>query len=362
MYRLLLILLYSFSSLYSAGNAVGALEEENKNAILNSKSLENNESSFLVAPIPFSNPTLGTGLNVVSLFMHAPRDEESLTPTTAVAALYSTNDSWMLGIFHEDYWDKGKNRVKLGLATSVLNLKYYGIGNADKESAIDYKMSASPIVARYQRQIPALNNFYFGVQYIALIGKIESEEIQTPSDGSFQASALGVVGTYDTRDEIYFPTEGLYSEVILNHYGESLGSSFELTQFKSFATYYLPHLKGSTLATKVEFKYNSSNQPFFLLPSISLRGFDRTKYLDKTIIQAQSEERYRFSKRFVGVAFVGAGSYGDTLSDFSKDSLVVSYGAGIRYQILEDKKINLSVDAAFSDDDSAIYLRLGEAF
>jgi len=353
------------SLLFSAGNSLNSLEEEKNTGIVNTKVLENKTLSFLVAPIPFSNPTLGTGLNVVGLYMQAQRDETSLSPTTAIIGLYSSNKSWMSGIYHEDYWGSGKHRMKAGVGLSELNLKYYGIGNLKgNDDSIDYTMSVTPIIARYQRQLPYINNFYCGVQYLALIGKIETSipSDTLPIDGSFNASALGLVATYDTRNEVYFPTHGWYSETVFNHYTKKIGSDFDTDLFKTFVTYYLPHLKGSTLATKFEYKHNSSVQPFFLLPSISLRGFDRTRYLDKTVMQVQTEERYRFASRLTAVAFVGAGAYGDDVTSYNSDSLVFSYGAGLRYQVLEDKRINISVDIAFGEGDSAVYLRLGEAF
>ena len=362
---LLLLLIYLKLSVLQAASTIAALEEESDNSLKISKLTDSNSSSMLVVPIPFSNPTLGTGLNVVGLYLHAKRDENSLPPTTAVVALYSTTKSWMSGNLHEDYWDNGKNRMKAGVAVSQLNLKYYGVGYVDRnDNPIDYTMSFVPIVARYQRVTPYIDNFYLGAQYIALIGEIEeNERTNIPEDtGAFNASALGLVATFDTRNDVYFPTKGLHSETIFNHYSKLLGSDYDTNVFKTFATYYLEHLQGSTLATKFELKHNSSSTPFFLLPAVSLRGFDRTRYLDKTIMQIQTEERFRFSKRFVGVAFAGAGFYAENFNDFNEDNLVLSYGTGIRYQVLEDKKINLSVDVAFSESDSAVYLRLGEAF
>jgi len=353
------------STLLATANSVDALENENSKAITGTKAMETNSSNtsdYLVVPIPFSNPTLGTGINAVGLYLHAKRDKESLTPTTAVVALYSSNKSWMGGVFHEDFWDHGKNRMKAGIGVSELHLNYYGIGE-DEESVYKYRMNVMPIVARYQRQVFD-DNLFFGVQYIGLFGQIqgEKEDSLLPSEGKFKASALGLVTTYDSRDDIYFPTSGMYSELIYNHYAKIIGSDFNAELLKAYSTLYIPHLEGSTFASKIEYKYNSSREPFFLLPSVSLRGFDKTKYIDQTVLQVQNEERFKFSSNFTTVAFLEAGVYGATIKELSINSLIVSYGAGLRYKVLEKKKINLAVDVAFSEADSAIYLRLGEAF
>lgn len=339
-----------------------AIEDEKSKAIDSTRSIDANSSNYVVAPIPFSNPTLGTGLNVVGLYLHAKRDKESLSPTTAVVALYSSNESWMAGVFHEDFWDHGKNRVKLGIGASELNLNYYGIGQ-EEENVYQYGMKVTPVLGRYQRQVFD-ENLFLGLQYIGFFGEIEgkSEENKLPFQGKFSASALGLVTTYDSRNDNYFPTSGNYSEIIYNYYSELLGSDFNSEILKASSIFYFPHFKASTLALKVEYKYNSSGKPFFLLPSVSLRGFDRTKYIDNTVLQMQSEERFKFSPRFAAVAFFEAGVYGPTFKELNGDSLIMSYGTGLRYQVLKKKKINLAVDVAFSDTDSAVYLRLGEAF
>ena len=359
--KALIALIFASSILLGMGNSMDSIEEENTNAISSTKSIDINGSDYVVAPIPFSNPTLGTGLNVVGLYMHAKRDKESLTPTTAAVALYSSNNSWMAGIFHEDFWDHGKNRVKLGIGISELNLNYYGIGN--NENVVEYTMKVAPVLARYQRQF--LNdNLFLGLQYIGLFGKIKPQEEDRflASQGDFSASALGLVATYDSRDDIYFPSSGIYSEGIYNNYSEALGSDFNAELLKLYSIFYFPHLKNSTFASKIEYKYNSSREPFFLLPSVSIRGFDKTKYIEQMVLQIQNEERYKFSSRFAAVVFFEAGIYGSEFSDFNRDSLIMSYGTGLRYQVIENKKINLAVDVAFSEEDSVIYLRLGEAF
>jgi hypothetical protein len=41
---------------------------------------------------------------------------------------------------------------------------------------------------------------------------------------------------------------------------------------------------------------------------------------------------------------------------------ITSYGAGLRWQVAESKQMHLGVDAAFSTDDEAIYINIGERF
>ena len=41
---------------------------------------------------------------------------------------------------------------------------------------------------------------------------------------------------------------------------------------------------------------------------------------------------------------------------------VTSYGTGLRWRTTEDKPLNLGVDVAFTDDDTMLYIQVGERF
>ena len=45
-----------------------------------------------------------------------------------------------------------------------------------------------------------------------------------------------------------------------------------------------------------------------------------------------------------------------------QEDMITSVGGGIRWQVTKDKKINLGIDVGYSEDDSAVYLQVGEVF
>ena len=62
------------------------------------------------------------------------------------------------------------------------------------------------------------------------------------------------------------------------------------------------------------------------------------------------------------MAFAGAGKVQDSFTP-EPDGLVPSYGAGVRFMVLESQRINVRVDYGRSDDgQSAWYLSVMEAF
>jgi len=62
------------------------------------------------------------------------------------------------------------------------------------------------------------------------------------------------------------------------------------------------------------------------------------------------------------VGFAGAGHITNSFSEQGDNESVPSYGAGVRFMVLQSKRINLRVDYACSDDSDALYLGVGEAF
>ena len=60
--------------------------------------------------------------------------------------------------------------------------------------------------------------------------------------------------------------------------------------------------------------------------------------------------------------FYEAGSVADNVEDLPQSSTISSIGGGIRWQVSEDKKLNLGIDVGYSDGESAVYIQVGEKF
>ena len=97
-----------------------------------------------------------------------------------------------------------------------------------------------------------------------------------------------------------------------------------------------------------------------MLPYLNFRGFPAGKYLNQVAVQGQAEVRCMFGKELGAVAFAGSGRDFDQLGDGSQG---YGLGAGLRYRISEADKMNIGLDVAYgSDDEVAVYFRIGEAF
>ena len=93
-----------------------------------------------------------------------------------------------------------------------------------------------------------------------------------------------------------------------------------------------------------------------------MRGFPVGRYLDNSSASLHAEWRYKFLPRWGVVAFTEAGKVADSIGNLNEKDAIHSFGGGIRWQAIQSKDIHLGIDYAISDDDEAMYFRVGEAF
>jgi len=89
------------------------------------------ESKFVLVPIPVSNPTVGVGLTLAGIYLHGREqaEKDGPTTTTGLGVMYTSNESWLVGAFHDGYYFNDFMRLNLAAGYGELHLKYYGTGN-----------------------------------------------------------------------------------------------------------------------------------------------------------------------------------------------------------------------------------------
>ena len=80
------------------------------------------------------------------------------------------------------------------------------------------------------------------------------------------------------------------------------------------------------------------------------------------MLAVQTELRWRFTKRWGAVGFLGVGGVGESFSDFDKDDTLPAAGVGIRFSISPENRLNVSLDWAVGKDNDYVYIYVGEAF
>lgn len=342
------------------------IEDAHESAVVGRK-----RGNFVPVPMIISNPTMGTGLQAVLMYLHPKSEKDSRSPnaTSGLTGMYTNTDSWFIGIFHDDYLADDTYRFAGFLGYGDFNLKYYGIGDSPilGDRPIDYQMTGLIFAPKFQRRIPKTNNWFAGVQYIYfksdILFKTSGVLPILPDIGEqISTAGLGLVGTYDSRDNNYYPEKGQLFEAKWTNYSESWGGDFSYNKFTTFVNHYQPFKEKTVLALRTRAELSDGDTPFFDLPYLDMRGFARDRYRDQHTLSVHAEARHKFRPRWGAIVFVESGWFGEDFDDLFSNRTIISYGGGIRWQVTKGQKMNLGLDVAFSEDDSAVYIQIGEQF
>jgi hypothetical protein len=283
--------------------------------------------------------------------------------------MYTDTKSWAAAVFHDGYWADDTYRFRGILGYGEFKLKFYGIGESPilGNNPIDYEFNGWVLMPKFQRRIPNTEHWFGGIHYLYVESDvlIETSRLSpiVPDIGrNIRTAGLGLLATYDNRDDNYYPSQGVLFESKWGNYSETWGGDFEYDKLNTFFNYYYPVKDRSVVALRANLQNSDGRVPFFDLPYLDMRGFALDRYRDQHTLSLHAEGRHKFKPRWGAVAFVEVGWFGSSLENMSSNPTITSLGGGIRWQVTKDKKLNLGMDFAFSTDDNSVHIRVGESF
>jgi hypothetical protein len=279
-------------------------------------SLTDNAGQWLPVPLIVSNPTIGTAFEPILLYMHPRKADSTHNATTGLVGMYSDTKSWFTGAFHDGSSMGDSVRYFGFLGTGHMNLNFYGIGDGGLigDRSIPYEFDALVTTMKLQKRIADTSNWFVGVQYIYLDSEttIKTSSVMPGIDditGKISTGGLGVLATYDTRDDNYYPTQGLLFEGKWLDYGENWGGDNEYSKSSTFINHYQSVRERTVLALRARLMTSSGDVPFFDLPTLQMSGFSRDRYRDENTLSLHSEVRYKYKPRWGVVGFYEVGWY-----------------------------------------------------
>ena len=321
-------------------------------------------SPWLAVPLVSSDPKVGTSFGGMAGYLHS-FDDASPVSLFALTAKYSNTDSFTAGLFTQTYFGSDRHRVSGGIATGKIRNDYddfLGSG-LPAQTTDDLRFGG----ARYLYRIA--DGWYGGVQAVATNYVIQSEDAAIEGDleilglTGFDSNGIGLVFTFDNRDNTRSPTHG--RQVAINNlaYREALGgdASFDVYQFKYRE--YLPHGQGHVLAYRAQARF-TDDAPESAYSSIALRGYTRGNYLAPNSMLVEAEERYRIHPRWSLAGFAGAACLFDGMSDCGEsDSWYPEAGLGVIFDLKPAAGMVVRLNYAKGEEDnSGLYLAFGQAF
>lgn len=352
------------------GHAVGADEVQRQMGHVEQAGKDTNfgfkNGSVVVAPVPFSNPTIGSGLalgagylfkmdatsNTSVIGLGAMRSDNGSQAAGVMANLAFNNNRWLLGIF------AGKADVRYDLFTPLGPFPVHQDGE----------------IGRLKLAYGVTEELSFGAVMRYLNTSIQPDIPGLPTlppdyspDLNLEIVTVGLTADWDRRNDSDYPTDGtrLTAEATRGFFMDSARASYD----RAYAIYdiYQPLATNSSLAFRGVICATDDETPFFDQCSIgatdNMRGFNSTQFLDLRSTSLQAEYRHRFGDRWGGVIFGGVGWTGakfDQLRDGGSHSAI---GVGARYRVSKKFPVDFSVDVSHNNlGDDQIYIYVGQRF
>jgi hypothetical protein len=329
---------------------------------------------FLPVPIIITEPAVGYGGGVAALFFRESireasekgKDAGRYSPPDiyALGGALTENGTWlgfaggMVQFANDQYRWRGR------IARMSVNLDFYGPGgrlgpvgyNLDGWGSVQHGMmrlgqSDVWLVARWN-YADLKNRFDFE----NLVGQFG------PIVRTSRASSLGISLEVDTRDNFFTPSSGWTGSLEANFADPDLGSDTRFQTYRGYAFGYWPIGKSIVLGGRIDGRAAEGDVPFYILPFVDLRGVPAARLQDRRTGVIETEVRWNVTPRWAAIGFLGAGRAWGTFSDFSDGAGTVAKGFGFRYLIARRLGIYAGLDFAWSTQDRAFYIQVGNAW
>ncbi|WP_281613457.1 BamA/TamA family outer membrane protein [Flammeovirga sp. SubArs3] len=342
---------------------------------------------FKVIPGPFYDPSIKYGMFLAPMLTYYPSKGDMISPasTTAFYGIYTSNNSYIIGMNNELYLKEDTWRLKLRAGYGNLNkdLSLYGV---DENGQLDYSQKTVQDVTQEVRQLETyamhkvVPSLYMGLGYTyksyGFTGNTpEAVEALENNDmnGASVNHGLALKLDYDTRDNVQFPYKGYYMSYTGTEFfseGQNNNAYFS-NNFKMMGFWSLTKNHRHIIATKVYGNIlvgDVQKQDFSIYGRINgdvQRGYQSGTHTDKNALNVEVEYRYTsplLNNKLGFIAMVGDGKVFGYYNNFTDAEHLPVVALGIRYAILPYERINIRFDTTYGKDGMVWYFGIREAF
>lgn len=366
-YLILFALLFGLSFSTSAQKDI-AKQQKRKTSIKDTLDGAFDISDFLLEPrgfmaVPFviTEQSTGYGGGATLLTFHKKKKKyNSYVPPSisGVIGFATENKTWGLGVFHFHVWGEDKVRYMGAVGKPYVNINYYGKNKGFlSTNPVEYNLDG---IGTYHRVLVRLNNtnFFVGGSYVFYTTKAKFNEFTDRDlinellnnlEGKSTLSIIRPMINWDSRNNIFTPTKGLYIGATLSYNAEWLGADKEYFNISPYVYGYIPITDKINSGYRIDSSFTIGDSPFYALPSVIMRGVPAMKYQNKKVMLAETEWNFSLINRWSLTAFTGAGKAFSEFDSFGEETWAYSYGGGFRYKIARKFGIDAGMDFAWSN-------------
>ena len=330
------------------------------------------ESAYGFVPVAtiITDPAVGYGGGLGLVFIQPDKDATgkfARPDITAVAGFATENGTWGAGAMDSRNWRDGRLKTLGGAFYASANLEFFGDPNgAAGDTPLKYNLLTYGAVAEARNKIGESQG-WLGLRYIA--AKVDTTFDMgnlvpgiDPRDYEQTLSGLTPLVSYDSRNNIFTPTEGTFAEASFAVFSESIGSDRDFEIATLTGIWYHPIGEKFNFGIKSDLSASFDGTPFYLRPYAQLRGLQSLRLQGENAFDLEAEVRWQGWTRWSLLAFAGGGSAWQGFTDFDRARSVATGGVGIRYLVARKFGLHMGFDIAFGPDDPIIYFQFGSAW
>lgn len=285
---------------------------------------------------------------------------------------YSINDQFDLTLVPEAYLDHDRLLISGKISGGKIIDRMYGSGPTapeidDELYDADYFSLGGRVVASVEAAVK-----------IGAVFELKSVAVRDTRGNPFLDDStlagrtgglsvgVGVSAEFDSRDNVMYPSRGIYAFATAHVFTPPLGSDFTFQRYTFDVRGFTEPWAGNVLAWNLYAMLIGGTPPFYDYALLGgervMRGYYLGRYRDRAYAAIQGEYRRKIWWRFGGVVFAGAGDVAPGLWDFQIKYIKPTYGAGLRFTFDEDEKMDLRMDVGFGRGTSGVYFSVYQAF
>lgn len=175
----------------------------------------------------------------------------------------------------------------------------------------------------------------------------------------------GIDAEFDSRNDVYFPSKGVYIESNWMWYADWLQNEQAFNKINLSINQYIRLNKRVIQASRFHTAFGVGDVPFEgqeIIGQRDIRGYSLGKQRGAQLFSLQTETRIHIWKRFSAVAFAGVATAANQPEDYNWDNLWPGAGAGLRVLVMEKEHLNIGLDVATGKHDWSMSFTIGESF
>lgn len=355
--RFLPLLLLLVSCITQATENEDFISEKDKQASVKK------DSPWLITPTVSSDPKISTSVGALIGYVHS-FDEASPASMFGATGAYSSSDSYYYGLFAKTYFKQDMHRLSFGAFNAFIKNDYDDYLGTGLPAKTEDDMAI--IALRYQYQV--WPQFYLGVQGVSSDYAVNPGDvlsgiiIEKVGLTGFKSNALGIIATYDTRNNQNTPTAGGKVEFNNLAYRETFGGDENFDTYNLSAQYYWQTHQKFITAMNLKGRW-SVDAPISAYSSVPLRGYIRGQYVSEHMTMVEVEERINLYKKLGASVFTGvAWLYGDSATNSDESEYFPAVGIALTYQLNEEKMVVRAEAAMGKSNNKGFYLQFGQPF